>query len=199
MTIHIENLVCGYPGGFSTRPVSFRSDRPEIIGIIGPNGSGKSTFAKTLLGLLPPLSGFIKKPDDASFNWGYLPQQSEVNNIMPISAGEVVESGNTTDADKAVTLLGDPFQILPLFHHSFHKLSGGQKQRVLLTRVFVGSNSPILLDEPTNTLDEATKEILWQWLFKQKTDAHRTIFVIDHDVKMLGRFCDQLIDLGEPK
>lgn len=199
MEFCFDKLVCGYTDGFCTHPINLDFSKPSLIGIIGPNGSGKSTFAKTLLGLIPPLSGRIKIPDDVTFRWGYLPQQSEVNNIMPISAGEVVESGNTTDADKAVTLLGDPFQILPLFHHSFHKLSGGQKQRVLLTRVFVGSNSPILLDEPTNTLDEATKEILWQWLFKQKTDAHRTIFVIDHDVKMLGRFCDQLIDLGEPK
>lgn len=195
MSIHIDNLSCGYPGTFATQPISLTLAKPMIVGIGGANGNGKSTFARTLLGLQKPVSGFIDW-DGKSPAWRYLPQESEYNSLMPISVTEIIESVGIRDTDRAITSLGDPFQILSWLDESFHTLSGGQKQRVLLTRAFTGSPSCVLLDEPTNRLDSAARDQLWTWLVRQRDEKDITIFVIDHQMDLLEKYADIVVTIG---
>lgn len=68
--------------------------RGDYICIVGENGSGKSTLLKSLLGLLPPLSGRIERGGALrSGAIGYLPQQTRAQKDFPATVTEVVRSG----------------------------------------------------------------------------------------------------------
>src|SRR3990167_967304 len=124
--------------------------------IVGPNGAGKSTFLKTLLGLVPPISGKVQF-------WGagieavrskisYVPQRVSVDWDFPISALEVVLMGRyglsnfwglfckVRKADReaalhALELVG----MREYAHRQIGELSGGQQQRIFLARAIVQS------------------------------------------------------------
>ena len=94
MYFEARNLHKYYPGVHALNDVTIVADKGEVLGIIGINGAGKSTFMKTLLGLLPPVSGKIEFHDGLKKNEiGYLPQQTEVQKDFPASVREIVLSG----------------------------------------------------------------------------------------------------------
>jgi ABC-type Mn2+/Zn2+ transport system ATPase subunit len=74
-------------------PFSFAIARGEIVGVLGPNGAGKSTFLKTMLGLLPPLSGHVAHPLGRAPRIGYLPQTARPDFAYPLSVLQVTLMG----------------------------------------------------------------------------------------------------------
>ena len=58
--IECERLCIGYGAKIVAKDISLKIEKNDYLYIIGENGSGKSTLMKTLLGLLPPVSGEIK-------------------------------------------------------------------------------------------------------------------------------------------
>ncbi len=89
-----ENLSVGYDGKAVLRDLNFEIPAGDYLCIIGENGSGKSTLMKTLLGLLPPISGEIRTDGSLGKNdIGYLPQQTHIQKDFPASVGEIVLSG----------------------------------------------------------------------------------------------------------
>ena len=84
----------GYEGKAIWEHLDFRVCRGDYICIVGENGSGKSTLLKSLLGLLPPLSGRIERGGSLSGGAiGYLPQQTRAQKDFPATVTEVVRSG----------------------------------------------------------------------------------------------------------
>ena len=77
--IDCENLSVGYEGRRIVSGITFQVCDGDYLCILGPNGAGKSTLMKTLLGLLPPVSGRMQYGEDfGPKQIGYLPQQSLV-------------------------------------------------------------------------------------------------------------------------
>ena len=84
----------GYEGKAIWEHLDFQVRRGDYICIVGENGSGKSTLLKSLLGLLPPLSGRIERGGALrSGAIGYLPQQTRAQKDFPATVTEVVRSG----------------------------------------------------------------------------------------------------------
>ena len=84
----------GYEGKAIWEHLDFQVCRGDYICIVGENGSGKSTLLKSLLGLLPPLSGRIERGGALrSGAIGYLPQQTRAQKDFPATVTEVVRSG----------------------------------------------------------------------------------------------------------
>ena len=74
----------GYEGKAIWEHLDFQVRRGDYICIVGENGSGKSTLLKSLLGLLPPLSGRIERGGALrSGAIGYLPQQTRAQKDFP--------------------------------------------------------------------------------------------------------------------
>ena len=89
-----KDLAIGYEGRVVKDNINFTINSGDYICVIGENGVGKSTLIKTLLGLIPAVSGEIimengLKPTDI----GYLPQQTQIQKDFPASVFEVVLSG----------------------------------------------------------------------------------------------------------
>lgn len=89
-----RDLAIGYEGKTVVQNINLSVKKGDYLCVIGENGAGKSTFMKTLLGLLPPVSGKIEFYDGLKKNEiGYLPQQTEVQKDFPASVREIVLSG----------------------------------------------------------------------------------------------------------
>ena len=87
-----RDVSLGYEGHTVWEHLTFSVHSGEYLCIVGENGSGKSTLLKSLLGLLPPLKGVIRR-SEAAGAVGYLPQQTQAQRDFPATVSEVVLSG----------------------------------------------------------------------------------------------------------
>lgn len=187
----LKKLSVGYGKNILVRGVDFEVFQGDFVAIVGANGSGKSTLIKTILGLVPAISG---KVIWNSGTVGYLPQNTQVENNFPATVSEIVLSGllgkmkgafyggfEKKKAEAALSKLG----ILKLKRKSFSELSGGQRQKVLLARALVpglgSSKSVLILDEPSNNLDYNSREEFYRTL-KELNREGLTILMITHDL-----------------
>ena len=201
-----ENLLLGYDGRAIVNPLSFQIDAGDYVCIVGENGSGKSTLMKTLLGLLPPVSGKIVT--DGSFKLtqiGYLPQQTEVQKDFPASVGEIVLSGclNSTrgvffnrSARKKADDNMERVDILSLKKRCYRELSGGQQQRVLLARALCAADNMLLLDEPVTGLDPNAAEEMYG-IIEHLNKNGMTIIMISHDIPSVIRYASHILHIGD--
>ncbi len=76
-----------------------------------------------------------------------------------------------------------------------YTLSGGEAQRIALARVMLKPGELVLADEPTGSLDEENKNMVFNHLQKLKK-AGKTIIVVTHDNELANR-CDRVIHLAQ--
>lgn len=197
--IKCENLAFGYDGSTALRDLNFSLEEGGRLCVAGENGSGKSTLLRGLLGLLPPLEGFLRKsPALKTAETGYLPQESAVQRDFPASVFEVTLSGRQnrrglrpfyTKADRAAAaekleLLG----IADLSRKSYRELSGGQRRRVLLARALCAAGKLLLLDEPAAGLDPLVQDSFYKLLNKVNVEQGVAIIMVSHDMAGILEF-----------
>jgi ABC-type multidrug transport system fused ATPase/permease subunit len=167
----------------------------ERVGLVGPSGSGKSTLAALLLRFLDPRSGQVRLgavpyqrlgSDDVRRVVGLLSQDAHVfdttvrENVLlarrEASEDEIVEALDR--ARLADTVRGLPQGLdTPVGEHG-GRLSGGERQRLALARVLLAGFDVVVLDEPTEHLDEQTAVALLDDLLA--TTSGRTVLLITH-------------------
>lgn len=191
--ITIKNLSVRYDKITALEHVNLNIFGNDFIGIIGPNGGGKSTLVKAIMGVVE-YSGSIeygttllrhKKP-----HIGYLPQISSFDKSFPISVGEVIMSGLQAeqgilrsygkDERRRVDEILDKAQLSDLKKRSIGELSGGQLQRVMLCRAIISNPRLLVLDEPTNFVDNRFENELYTLL--QELNKDMAIIMVSHDL-----------------
>lgn len=172
----------------------------EKIALIGNNGVGKSTLLKIIAGDLQPFGGELKV-DAKPY---YIPQVLGQYNHLTIAQALGVEEklnafkeilrGNISEDN--YTLLNDDWAIeercsealkywqlndLSL-SQKMETLSGGQKTKVFLARISIHQPELVLLDEPSNHLDIAGRQLLYDFVQSAKS----TLVVVSHDRRLLN-------------
>ncbi len=192
-SVVLDNLQFGYPGAWNLGPLNLVLHHGEFWGMIGPNGAGKSTLLKTILGLVPPLSGKVvglggKKMQCSKVS--YVPQRKVLPMHFPVSALHVVLMGLTankglarpfgkSDRMKALKSL-DEVGLKRAAHQPFRELSGGEQQRTLLARALVSNPSILILDEPTTGMDvDAARRIL-HLITDLSAERNQTVLMASH-------------------
>jgi zinc transport system ATP-binding protein len=189
------------PGGLPVlQDVDLRIARGDYLAVLGPNGGGKSTLLKLMLGLVRPDSGVIRvlgqRPGEAGGRIGYLPQHTVVANSFPITVLEAVCMGTVKpgfrgmsgrhskrDHEKARQAL-KKVDMLDYQGRRLARLSGGQKQRVFIARALVDSPELLLLDEPTASVDSASRMALFTLL--NELNKEMTVIMVSHDISSLA-------------
>lgn len=203
-----QNLCVGYDGKAVLQDLCFEVHSGDYLCIVGENGSGKSTLVKTLLGLLPPVSGKILTGDGLRQNEiGYLPQQTQVQKDFPASVSEIVLSGCQGRCglrpfynQKEKQLAQDnirKMQIEPLSGRCYRELSGGQQQRVLLARALCATRKMLLLDEPVSGLDPKATAGMYELIQKLNQESGITILMISHDITAALRYASHILHIGD--
>lgn len=175
-------------------------NQQDKIALIGNNGAGKSTLLKIMAGILQPSGGAIHT-NAVPY---YIPQLfGQFNDITIAQALQIEDKlkalqeildGKVTEEN--LTVLNDDWGIEErcgdaLNHwglgnlnltQKMSTLSGGQKTKVFLAGIAIHHPEIVLLDEPSNHLDKAGRQLLYQFI--QETSC--TLIVVSHDRKLLN-------------
>ena len=191
--ISIRNLSVRYDDVVALKHVDLDIFDNDFVGIIGPNGGGKSTLVKTIMGVVPHSGTIEYSPDiyrHGKPHIGYLPQVSNFDRSFPISVGEVVLSGlqaergmfgRYTKQDRTrVAELLDMVGLAGLHNRAIGELSGGQLQRVMLCRALISDPKILILDEPTNFVDNRFENELYNIL--EQLSRKMAILMVSHDL-----------------
>ncbi len=205
--IKCEGLMIGYNAPILNQSLDFSVEEGDYLIIVGENGAGKSTLMKTMLRLIPALSGQISYGEDFSANEiGYLPQQTVVQKDFPAAVKEVVLSGCQSLAGMRPFYSKDEKKLAmdnikrmgmeEYANHSYRNLSGGQQQRVLLARALCATRKLLLLDEPVAGLDPSAMSELYE-LIKSLNDEGVGIIMISHDVQEAFNYAKHVLHVGD--
>ncbi|MCR5789542.1 MAG: ABC-F family ATP-binding cassette domain-containing protein [Lachnospiraceae bacterium] len=180
-----KDLSIGYDTVLST--VSFDVKRGERLGIIGGNGLGKSTLIKTIVGVIPPLSGELRF--GTNVETGYFDQQmAQYTSDKSVIDDFWDEYPTLTETEVRNALGGFLFTGEDVFQ-TVSTLSGGEKVRLSLCKLFMKRPNVLVLDEPTNHLDIAGKEALEDMMGRFRG----TVIYVSHDRYFMKKTATRLL------
>ncbi len=180
----------------------------EHIGIIGPNGCGKTTLFQIIMGLLDADSGEVLlegnvMQGEQDFRklrqkLGFLFQDSDDQLFSPTVLEDVafgpLNMGKTPEEAQKISIQTLEHLGLRGFEERItHKLSGGEKKLVALATILSMQPRLLLLDEPSNNLDPATRERLITIL----RDLNQAHIIISHDLDFLASTCSRLYTITD--
>ncbi len=180
-----NDLVIGYNEPLSSK-LNFVIERGQKVVIKGANGIGKSTLLKTLLGIIPPLSGECKL--DYNIHYGYFAQEEEYSkNTAHQEIWDMYPSMTNAEVRGALAACGlnkDKIESLMMV------LSGGEAAKVRLCKIMLQECNTLVLDEPTNHLDVLAKESL-----KDAIKAFKgTVVLVCHEADFYSDIVTDVLD-----
>ena len=151
-----KDLEIGYDHPL-TKPLNLTFERNQKVAIIGANGIGKTTLLKSLLGIIPPISGNVERGDYIEL--GYFEQEvSAGNRQTPLEAvWDAFPALNQAEVRAALARCGLTSKHI---ESQIQVLSGGEQAKVRFCLLMNRENNVLVLDEPTNHLDVDAKEEL---------------------------------------
>jgi len=151
-----ENLVIGYDSPLST-PINFSMERGDKLVLTGANGIGKTTLLKSILGLIPSISGKVTLGD--YLYTGYFEQEmsGSQNNTCIEELWQEFPAYTQYEVRSALAKCGLTTKHI---ESQVRVLSGGEQAKVRLCKLINKETNVLLLDEPTNHLDVDAKEEL---------------------------------------
>ena len=171
-------------------PLNVAVLKQDKVAITGKNGIGKSTFVKTIMGIIPPISGSFKWIDTAKIAYF---KQDEIyeDNITPF---HLVHHHYPHFTKKEVmSLLGNHGIDFDMANRELNSLSGGEQTKVRLALLRHQKGNVLIMDEPTNHLDVAAKDALKEALI----DYQGTLILVSHEKEFYQDICDYEITLYE--
>ena len=202
--LHLKQVAIGYRRDRPLLPpIDLTVRSGDLLGILGPNGAGKSTLVKTLIGLLPPLSGTLELPLTRRPRLGYVAQGSRPDFAYPLSVLQVVLMGRDQQlglfrrpgrADKDIALAQlNAVGLGAVAQHPFRSLSGGQQQRVLVARALAAEPELLVLDEPTSEMDPAAEHGLLSLVSELVKSRDIAVMFVTHQISAAAGFAKSVV------
>jgi zinc transport system ATP-binding protein len=182
--LELDEVETGYTRAV-VGPLSLRINRGEIVGLGGPNGAGKSTLLKAVADDAQIFAGHIRRKPGLTLAW--MEQEDVRLGQMPFNGWEYLRFA---DADENAP----PSRLREWLHQRVDSLSGGQFQLLRCWRALGTRAELVLLDEPTNNLDEESLGTLRDLLMQRRND--RAIMLVSHDRDFLEQVCSRVLDVG---
>ena len=202
--VSLHDVTVAYDGCIVLDRVNLEIGDSDFIGVIGPNGGGKTTLVKTIVGVLPYSGSIDFTP--ALFRGsqrliGYMPQQTKFDMAFPISVREVVMSGlqsghgfwsrYTSNDRKKVSALLEMAGINDIADNQISEISGGQLQRAMLCRAIITEPKLLILDEPTNFVDNRFENELYTML--KQLNERMAIVMVSHDIGTITSVVKEIV------
>lgn len=192
--------------------INLTINQGDRIGIIGGNGCGKSTIAKLLLGIYQPQNGIVNI-FDKPVRWhnhypslgyigdpGYnaeelgLPDNLTIAQIIELMSSFYQQKERKEQLRKMVNVLG----LKAIDYKNIRTLSTGERKRLMACLSLSKSPEILILDEPTDGLDQNIKEII-EALLKEFINQQRTIIYIAHNRVEIDSYTNKVYRLHRGK
>ena len=184
-----KQLVIGYDTPLS-KPLDFLVERKEKVILSGANGIGKTTLLKSLLGIIPPLSGEIEK--DQYLEIGYFEQEVFGDNDKTCLQ-EIWDTFPAWTQYECRAALAKCGLTTKHIESRIQVLSGGEQAKVRLCKLMNRAANILVLDEPTNHLDADAKDSLKQALL----DYQGTVLMVCHEPDFYEGLATRVVDCTE--
>ena len=173
--------------------VSLAVREGEIVTIVGPNGSGKSTLLRTVIGAIRPSGGqLIRAP---GLRIGYVPQALAIDRTLPMTVRRFLalpRRVSRAEADAALDRAG----MGHVAQTQIGTLSGGQLQRVLLARALLDRPQLLVLDEPTQGLDQPGSAAFYRQIEAIRGETGCAVLMVSHELHVVMAASDRVICLN---
>lgn len=189
-----ENLKKSYTEKTLITDVSMSIHDTDKIGLVGVNGTGKSTLLKMAAGVLEPEGGQIIRNRELKI--GYLaqnPPYDENLTVMDQTMEYLRQAGSDAEDYRCKAMLNKlGFE---RYDAKMSTLSGGQRKRAAMAAVLTQDTNLLILDEPTNHMDNDVIEWLEDFLKAYKG----AVFMITHDRYFLDRVTNRIVEIDGGK
>lgn len=184
-----RDLVIGYDEPLS-KPLNLTMERKEKVALIGANGIGKTTLLKSILGLIPPLSGEVEQGDYLEIGYFEQEMSGSGDNSCIDEIWQEFPSYTQYEVRSALAKCGLTTKHI---ESRIMVLSGGEQAKVRLCKLLNRPTNVLLLDEPTNHLDVAAKEELKRALREYKG----SVLMVCHEPEFYEGLATQVWDLSQ--
>ena len=184
-----RDLVIGYDEPLS-KPLNLTMERKEKVALIGANGIGKTTLLKSILGLIPPLSGEVEQGDYLEIGYFEQEMSGSGDNSCIDEIWKEFPSYTQYEVRSALAKCGLTTKHI---ESRIMVLSGGEQAKVRLCKLLNRPTNVLLLDEPTNHLDVDAKEELKRALKEYKG----SILMVCHEPEFYEGLATQVWDLSQ--
>lgn len=195
--INIENLTFSYDNSnYIFRSANLSIDRGDFACIIGKNGCGKSTLLRLMLNLIKNKNFNI---NIETKNVSYIPQIFNFNKDFPITVKEFLKY-NAKELNvpfSHTTNLCEKYDLIDNLNSLIGKLSGGQLQKLMLIRALLKKTDLLIVDEPTNNLDEDSKSMIYNNLKELNVSNNITIVVVEHNKEFPKNYANKVFLVKE--
>ncbi|MDE5963350.1 MAG: ABC transporter ATP-binding protein [Alistipes sp.] len=202
--VNLRNVGVRYDGYEALKHVDLTIAEDDFLGVIGPNGGGKTSLVKAILGAVPYTGNIDFAPElfrGKERLIGYMPQIMNFDRAFPISIAEVVRSGlqgqngfgahfARSDRQKVQELL-EAAGIETVADCPVGEVSGGQLQRALLCRAIISDPKLLILDEPTNFVDNRFEKELYRLL--HELNRRMAIVIVSHDIGTITSVVKEIV------
>lgn len=191
--IAAEKVDVRYGSALVLHGVTMAISKGEIVTIVGPNGSGKSTLLRVLIGAIRPQGGRVLR--QAGLKIGYVPQKLHIDPTLPMTVRRFLDlPKRVTDvaAEAALARAGVP----GVGRQQMAGLSGGQFQRVLLARAILSEPDVLMLDEPTQGLDQPGSASFYRQIEEVRRATGCAVLMVSHELHVVMSASDRVICLN---
>ena len=184
-----KDLVIGYDEPLS-KPLNFAMERGEKIAVTGANGIGKTTLLKSILGMIPSVSGTVELGDYLAI--GYFEQEMAPGNTTTCIEEIWKEFPSYTQYQVRAALAKCGLTTKNI-ESQVRVLSGGEQAKVRLCKLINRETNVLLLDEPTNHLDVDAKAELKKALSEYKG----AVLLICHEPEFYEGLVSKVWDMSQ--
>jgi lipooligosaccharide transport system ATP-binding protein len=188
----------------AVRGIDVQVQKGEAFGFLGPNGAGKSSTMRMIAAVSPPSGGELSVLDmdpardgqAIRARLGVCPQEETLDLELNVRDNLVVYGRYFGLPRSEVSSRADELlEFVSLQERAKAKvedLSGGMKRRLTIARSLINKPDLLLLDEPTTGLDPQARHLVWDRLFRLKTQGV-TLILTTHYMDEAEQLCDRLV------
>lgn len=207
--LSLQNLSIGYKRKVIADNLNITFSNKQIVCLLGANGCGKTTLLKTILGLLPPITGEIYlnnqnlktcSPTQLATQIAYVPQAHynfnfSVQNVVLMGRNPYLkwyQSPRHHDREIAEMAL-EQLGIAHFLTKGFDRLSGGEQQLVLIARALAQQPKLLIMDEPTSNLDFGNQLRVLEKIKQLNAETQLGILMTTHQPEQSLQLADRTL------
>ena len=208
MYLEIKNITKVIDGTKVLDSITLSMERGKIYGLRGRNGSGKTMIMKAICGLIRVKEGEIwidgellgKKYDFPKSIGALIETPGFVENYSGYSNLKMLADMKGFIGKKEIETIMERVGLDPKEKKKVKKYSLGMRQKLGIAAALMEHPELIVLDEPTNALDEESVQVL-HCLLQEEKDRGALIIIASHDEEELKRLCDEIyiVNAGKVK